>query len=274
MTRRSLANPVIGAHWAQSQRMFGMPELWRVARWGLAGAGAIALAVYASSTETGRDRMRLAVAQSHGVDKPSGANSAGPLDGLEGRRLAEMVRALAADRERILARIATIEQSMDDITGSIARVEKAARAVQPPPEFVAAPREGVSAATVPNEDITSSTNAAASVPRRVPGDSPAWPPAPNPAVKTEFGIDLGGASAIEGLRALWVATQRRHGAQLAGLRPTLHLRERARPGGAELRLVAGPIANAATAARLCAAVAATGAACQAVVFDGQRLVLR
>jgi hypothetical protein len=240
----------------------------------LAGTGAITLAVYAGSTATGRDRMRLAVAQIHGIDKPVGANAAGPHDASEARRLAETVRVLAADRERILARITMIEQSMDGITGSIARVEKAARAVQPPPEFATTPREGPPAATAPNEDITLSANAAASLPRRVPGDSPAWPPAPNPAVKTEFGIDLGGASTIEGLRALWVATQRRHAAQLAGLRPTLHLRERARPGGAELRLVAGPIANAATAARLCAAIAAAGAACQAVVFDGQRVALR
>ena len=49
------------------------------------------------------------------------------------------------------------------------------------------------------------------------------------------------------------------------------VRESTRPGGVELRLVAGPLANASLAARLCGAFANTGAACQPAVFDGQRL---
>jgi hypothetical protein len=52
------------------------------------------------------------------------------------------------------------------------------------------------------------------------------------------------------------------------------VRESARPGGVELRLVAGPIANAASAARLCATLAAAGATCQPATFDGQRLAMR
>jgi hypothetical protein len=42
----------------------------------------------------------------------------------------------------------------------------------------------------------------------------------------------------------------------------------------ELRLVVGPLANAATAARLCAALANAGTTCQPTVFDGQRLAIR
>ena len=47
-----------------------------------------------------------------------------------------------------------------------------------------------------------------------------------------------------------------------------------RPGSVELRLVVGPLGNAAAAARLCSVIAGTGSLCQPAMFDGQRLVLR
>ena len=61
---------------------------------------------------------------------------------------------------------------------------------------------------------------------------------------------------------------------LEGLRPLIALREGQKGGSPELRLVAGPLANASVAARLCAALAAAGQACQPAVFDGQRLALQ
>ena len=92
--------------------------------------------------------------------------------------------------------------------------------------------------------------------------------------KTEFGLDLGSASSVEALRTAWTAALRRHGTLLEGLRPLVQMRERPRPSGIELRLIAGPIANAATAARLCATMTAAGAICAPAVFDGQRLAGR
>jgi hypothetical protein len=73
---------------------------------------------------------------------------------------------------------------------------------------------------------------------------------------------------------LWGTAKTRHGTLLEGLRPIITVRENARPGKVELRLVAGPLANAATAARLCAVITTAGAVCQPAVFDGQRLALR
>ena len=55
---------------------------------------------------------------------PSGAKPVRPLDAREGRRLAETVRELTADRETLVARIATLEQGLGGVTGSIARVRK------------------------------------------------------------------------------------------------------------------------------------------------------
>jgi len=94
------------------------------------------------------------------------------------------------------------------------------------------------------------------------------------ATKTEFGVDLGSAPSMAGLRNLWQSLNDTHEALFEGLRPVMALREGTRPGTIELRLVAGPLANAGAAARLCAALSVAGLGCQATVFDGQRLALK
>jgi hypothetical protein len=94
------------------------------------------------------------------------------------------------------------------------------------------------------------------------------------ATKTEFGVDLGSAPSMAGLRGLWQSLKDAHESLFDGLRPVMALRAGTRPGTIELRLVAGPLANAGAAARLCATLSAAGLGCQATVFDGQRLALK
>jgi hypothetical protein len=260
-----VAKPEPGAKSVPARRKFGLRDLFRVALWGLSAAGALFLAIYAGTTEIGRDRLHLAFAEIHEVLMPTGIKPVRALDAREGRRLAETVKELAADRERLLARIATLEQNIDGITGSIARVEKAARTA--PDEPAAGPAGGPSPAKAPDEDITSSVNPQPGVANPVPMP----PPAPN-AGKTEYGLDLGSATTVEALRTAWTAALRRHGALLEGLRPVVQTRPR--PGGLDFRLIAGPIPNAAAAARLCASMTAAGAICAPAVFDGQRLAGR
>jgi hypothetical protein len=248
-----------------SKRKFGIRDLFRVVLWGVSAASALFVAVYAGTTEAAQGRLHVAIAEIHEILMPSGVKPIRPLDAREGRRLTETVRALAADRERLLARVATLEQSVDGITGSI-RAEKAARTM-PTPDSAGANTETASPPSPPAEDITSSINS--------PSGVPMPPPPPGSSVsKTEFGLDLGSATTLEALRTAWTAAQRRHGPLLEGLRPVVQMRERPRPGGTEFRLIAGPIPNAATAARLCATMTAAGAVCAPSVFDGQRLAVR
>lgn len=93
------------------------------------------------------------------------------------------------------------------------------------------------------------------------------------ATRTEFGIDLGTAATVEGLRNLWVAIKGTQAPLLEGLRPVVAVRDGAKPGALELRLVVGPLANAGVAARLCVALADAGLTCAPAVFDGQRLAV-
>lgn len=91
------------------------------------------------------------------------------------------------------------------------------------------------------------------------------------ATKTDFGVDLGGASSLEGVRALWTTIKGKHEKLLENLRPVFSVREGSKPGSIDFRLVAGPFADAGGAARLCVALAAAGLNCRTAVFDGQRL---
>jgi hypothetical protein len=90
--------------------------------------------------------------------------------------------------------------------------------------------------------------------------------------RTEFGIDVGGANSISGLRALWRGLLKsRSNAPLAALQPIIVIREGTGGRGMQLRLVAGPLSDAATAAKLCAVMTENGRDCETAVYDGQRL---
>jgi hypothetical protein len=98
--------------------------------------------------------------------------------------------------------------------------------------------------------------------------------APSIAVQqTRFAIDLGGANSLDGLRALWRGVTKSN-PEVAGLRPIIMIKEGATGPGMQLRLGAGPLVNAAAAAKLCAGLAENDRHCETTVFDGQRLSLR
>jgi hypothetical protein len=110
--------------------------------------------------------------------------------------------------------------------------------------------------------------------------APAKPPeaaeseAPAIAVQqTRFAIDLGGANSLDGLRALWRGVTKSN-PEIAALRPIIMIKEGNTGLGMQLRLGAGPLINAAAAAKLCAGLAENDRHCETTVFDGQRLSMR
>jgi hypothetical protein len=127
------------------------------------------------------------------------------------------------------------------------------------------PNGQLAAAATPPADRTAEQVFANAIP------APANPPVAEPAVtRPELGVDIGGGTTVEALRALWTSVKTIAGPQLVNLRPLVVTRE-VRPGVVELRLVIGPLANTAAAQRLCASLAPTRRACRQTVFDGQRL---
>jgi hypothetical protein len=90
--------------------------------------------------------------------------------------------------------------------------------------------------------------------------------------RTEFAVDLGSASSIGGLRALWRGILKSN-TELAALQPIIVVKESTTGLGMQLRLAAGPLQDAAAAAKICAALLESERACETTVFDGQRLAV-
>jgi hypothetical protein len=115
-------------------------------------------------------------------------------------------------------------------------------------------------------DITASTSPAAATNGATNGAT---------VPRTDFGIDVGGASNMDMLRAQWSMLKQQHPKLLENLQPIVSVRDLRQRRTVELRLVVGPLANANAAAQLCAALNAAGLpTCQPAVFDGQRLAFR
>lgn len=93
--------------------------------------------------------------------------------------------------------------------------------------------------------------------------------------RTEFGVDLGTANSVNGLRMLWLGLLKsRSNAPLAALQPIIVIREGSKGLGMQLHLVAGPLHDAGAAAKICAVLTENRRPCETTVFDGQRLSLK
>jgi hypothetical protein len=133
-------------------------------------------------------------------------------------------------------------------------------------------------------EVPASVVTAAPIPEVVASTSPAdnaeadKTPATAPKVavqRTEFGVDIGGANSLGGLRALWRGLLKsRSNAPLAALRPIIVVKESSNGLGMQLRLVAGPLGDAAAAAKICATLIENDRTCETTVFDGQRLAIK
>ena len=114
--------------------------LWRASLWGGAAIVALASAILITQTDIGSQRLHLVfgsepspsrvVTQADFVAQPDP-----DMQRRETARLEAQVRELAADRERLTTRIATLEQNLSDVTGSLKRelAAAAARPVSPAP---------------------------------------------------------------------------------------------------------------------------------------------
>lgn len=111
----------------------------------------------------------------------------------------------------------------------------------------------------------------ASIPPVIEAPEASISPVRIPVPHTDFGVDLGSANSIKGLRALWRSVLKSEAKELSSLHPIIVLKEHSNGIGMQLRLVAGPLVDAAAAARICAVMTENGRACETTVFEGQRL---
>ncbi len=282
-------NKAMSADYAAHEEV-SLRGLIRLAGWGAAAASALMLAVFATRSDMGARRMAAVLGsgtppQTVSVQaelSPAAARTA-ELE-FETRQMATAVRSLSADRDRLLARVTVLERSLDDVTGSISR---AAARPAPPPESAPAPEPAPDAAASAAQLAMIGPTVVATI------SSPLTIPSPsaetltkvglssipvidegNTATRTDFGVDIGSGPNLKALRTAWVSIRQNHGELFEGLHPVIAVRDGGKPGPVELRLIVGPLVNAAAAARLCGRIANAGLSCQPAIFDGQRLASR
>jgi len=293
-------------------RPIDMRALLRLATWGCAAAAALMLAVLSGTMGSNRATLASSTGSSTPSDLPRSAAQVPaatvPLAARATepdnttRQLSEAVSGLAADRDRLVARIASVERNLEDVTGSIKQqaVSPPARAADPAPLPALAP-----APTVPPPAPRSQSQPEPAPPPAAPAAPPpaaaappvvAAPAAPSSATATtpepsstrvanipetpgsdsaksrivDFGIDIGGATTFEGLRALWNSVRGATADLFDDLHPMVAVRE-SKSRGVDLRLVVGPLTSTEAATQMCATLLAARRYCQMTIFEGQPL---
>jgi hypothetical protein len=150
----------------------------------------------------------------------------------------------------------------------------------PSKSIMAPPDAGAGKLIEPEKPASTATDppaapeAMASVPPADDGEPDAASATPQVAIqRTDFAVDVGGANSLGGLRALWRSLTKSN-SELASLHPIVVVKEGSTGLGMQLRLAAGPLSDAAAAAKICAALVESQRACETTVFDGQRLALK
>jgi hypothetical protein len=152
------------------------------------------------------------------------------------------------------------KESKSAIASAESAPQKPIKPPPAPPKAAAAPAPQLAALAAPDEKVKKTSE-------------PIQPTAAAIAVKrTQFGVDLGGANSVPGLRALWRGVLKKGNPSLTGMQPLIVIREAGNGLGMQLRLVAGPFEDAAAAAKTCAGLG--DHPCETTVYDGQRLALK
>ncbi|HET9412734.1 MAG TPA: hypothetical protein VFO74_01250 [Pseudolabrys sp.] len=254
--------------------------LW-LCGWGLATAVALSALAITSQTQTATDRLRSIFAAS----EPSAVAQMPPRVAqleLETQMLTAQVRALSADRDRLSGHVELLQSSVDDMTGAIKRQAAATAAVlaaraaappsQPQPSIAAPVASATPAAAAPEPKPDPVITSSVPLPpeRAAAAQASAGPEAA--ASTNEFGLDLGGASTLDGVQQRWTTVKANFGPLLINLRP-LAAPER-RQGKTGYRLVVGPLPNSPAATGLCAHFNAAHTPCRAVRFEGEQIAQR
>ena len=255
-----------------------MQGLLRLAGWGVAATAALLLVVIAANSSSGRERLSAAFAGVNGTRAAEAAKAeaaqAAQLARMaanedDTRRLIEIVRSLAADRERLMTRLTVLERNLEDVTGC----DSEAGSCTPP----AAQRRRRAAPRAAAEDSGRST-ADGSASRASGGPAPPEPPTrvasitPAGRQHPRTGNDPGTAGSrrrprrcaqnFDGLRTLWTSIRHRQYGLFEGLHPIVAVRENSKSRTAELRLVAGPLTDVDIACRICTTLAAAKRYCR------------
>jgi hypothetical protein len=265
-------------------KAYTMRHLWRMTLWAATAACALLVAVLASRSDTGNERIASVFpsGRHHGVvpaaDHAFDAQA-------ETRRLGDAVRDLGAQNAQLRSQLAAVQQDLDDITGSVTKqlaAVKTASANSWPADAKPQPITAADIASImmpaaggdtpaPERPQSSPAPAAPTEPQ-TSADLP--PISPSIAKPSEYGVDIGNAGSVQILHARWLGIRSAHPQLFQGLTPSVALREIAKTKRIELHLMAGPLASSDAAARLCLELAPYRLYCHPTVLGPDRVALQ
>src|ERR1700728_433585 len=261
--------PNVAPRAVAAEPTFTMRKLRRLALWGSAAAGALFVAALAGRSDVGSQRVAGVLSSLHLASPRSPPSNQLVQDqdtDSATRQLAQTVRRLAEDRDRLMTRLAAIEHHLDDVTGSVARQIEAAKSPTPEwpnnePPSAALPPVAATPASLALPVVSNVPPATAAFPIPPPSSTAVAdaPPAADPA--TEYGVDIGGTVSLRNPHAHWAAVRAEHPSLFAGLRPLLTPKEVPRLKRTESRLEAGPLPSLEVAEKLCTSLAAFHLSC-------------
>lgn len=255
-------------------------SLWRQAGWGLAAAAALGVAVLSGRDDAAPQKVAALLSSLRWQSQPPVEHS---FDAeAAARQLAQAIRSLADDRDKLAARLGAAEHEMRDMSGAIkqqieaAKAEAIRTATQAPPWPDSAPPVPMTLA-----DVAVMVKTASPAPAGAAGPSSATtataeqaPPDTTASLGQAYGVDLGTASTMKSLHHRWVSLRTAHPQLFEGIQPVVSVKQNPRTGRTELHLIVGPYANAETAAQFCDFVVPFHVNCQPAMFDGSRLALQ
>jgi hypothetical protein len=237
----------------------------RQTAWGGAAAAAVAMAMFACWTDVGEQRTAAVWSYfSAKADKQPRRQFDAET---ETRQLAQAVRNLADDRDRLVKRVTAVERDMDDMTGSIKKqIDEAKAANVPAPWPIDAPPVPMTPA-----DVAAMVKPVTPSKAAVPSMTDRTPAALTPIA---YGADVGNGVSIKALQTRWTGLRFAHPEVFDGLQPLASPRENVRTSRTELHLVVGPYPSAEAATQLCDQLVPFRIACQPTMFDGSHFALQ
>jgi len=258
--------------------------LWRQAGWGLAAATALGIAVLSSRDDDAPQRFAALFSSLRSQEQPAAHSFDAET---AARQLAQAVRSLADDRDKLATRLNALDHEMRDMSGAINQQIEAAKseaiktAKQAPPWPESAPPVPMTLADVAVMVKTVSPAPAGaaeppfpSVATSATNTDEQAPPDTTASLGQAYGADLGTASTMKTLHHRWASLRAAHPQLFEGIQPVVSVKQNPRTGRTELHLVVGPYANAETAAQFCDFVVPYHVNCQPAMFDGSRLALQ
>jgi hypothetical protein len=262
-----------------ARRPAAAPGFWRHTTWGLAAMAALGVAAL-SSRDDGAAQKAAALLASFTAPAVPPAPKFDPE--AASRQLAQGVRTLVDDRDRLASRLNAIEREMRDTNGATKQQIEAAKAEaikiakQAPPWPESAPPVPMTLADVAVmvKRVSPAPSEAADAPAATPAvasTAEPGPPETTASVGQSYGVDLGTAATLKTLHQRWASLRAGHPQLFDGVQPMVSIKENPRTGRTELHLVIGPYASAETASQFCDFVMPFRLNCQPTMFDGSRL---